>query len=69
MNSSRLAEMFDRVLSVPVAERPAWLYRNCNDDPALRTCLESLLRAHEQAGGFLESAPPDLREGPAPPGP
>jgi hypothetical protein len=66
MNSSRLAEMFDRVLSLPVGERAAWLYRNCHDDPTLRACLESLLRAHEQAGGFLESVPPDLREDPAP---
>jgi serine/threonine protein kinase/tetratricopeptide (TPR) repeat protein len=36
------------------AERAAYLAEACGADPALRERVEALLRAHEQAGGFLE---------------
>ena len=35
-------------------ERLAYLDRACDGDPELRAEVETLLRAHEQAGGFLE---------------
>ena len=35
-------------------ERAAYLDEVCRDDPALRAELESLLVAHDKAGGFLE---------------
>ncbi len=36
-------------------ERKAYLDEACRDDPGLREELESLLEAHENAGGFLKS--------------
>src|SRR6516225_8591046 len=36
------------------AERAAFLDQACRDNPALRERVEALLRAHGQAGGFLE---------------
>jgi serine/threonine protein kinase/formylglycine-generating enzyme required for sulfatase activity/dienelactone hydrolase len=36
-------------------ERTAYLDEVCRDNAALRSDLESLLRAHEKAGGFLET--------------
>ena len=46
-----LRELLDRQTT---AERAAYLDEVCCDDPDLRTELESLLQAHEQAGCFLE---------------
>jgi hypothetical protein len=43
------------------AERAAYLDRECGRDPALRGEVEALLRAHEQAGGFLEPPPEHQR--------
>jgi hypothetical protein len=36
-------------------ERAAYLDEICRDNAALRADLESLLRAHEKSGGFLEA--------------
>ena len=41
-------------------ERTAYLDEACRDDPGLREELESLLEAHENAGGFLKSPLLDL---------
>jgi WD40 repeat protein/serine/threonine protein kinase len=38
------------------AERNAYLEKVCGDDQVLRARVETLLRAHEQAGDFLEPA-------------
>ena len=38
-------------------ERAAYLDEACGADAALRERIEALLRAHEQAGGFLEPRP------------
>ncbi|MCA1685106.1 MAG: hypothetical protein LC745_03810, partial [Planctomycetia bacterium] len=43
------------------SERAAYLGAACAGDADLRRCVESLLRAHEGAGRFLESAPEDVR--------
>ena len=37
-------------------ERSAYLDGKCREDAALRRQMESLLRAHDEAGGFLGSA-------------
>ena len=37
-----------------VEEREAYLNRECGNDTELRNRIESLLRAHEEAGGFLK---------------
>src|SRR5262245_40810821 len=39
------------------AERRAYLDQACADDPDLREKVETLLRAYDEAGGFLESPP------------
>jgi serine/threonine protein kinase/WD40 repeat protein len=41
-------------------ERAAYLEKACADDTALRGRVEGLLRAHEQAGDFLETPPTGL---------
>src|SRR5262245_31826412 len=41
----------------PGPERVAYLDAACAGDPALRAEVEALLRAHDEAGGFLE--PPE----------
>ena len=35
-------------------ERVAWLQKTCGSDAALRERIETLLREHDQASGFLE---------------
>jgi hypothetical protein len=46
--------IFTEALQLPVVERAAFLERACAGDENLRTKVESLLLAHEQAGDFLE---------------
>ena len=51
-----LKALFTEALARPAgAGRSAYLDDTCRDDPALRTRVESLLLAHEQAGSFLAS--------------
>ena len=56
MNASfeRLEHLFAAALALPPAERPAFLLRACAGDEPLRARVESLLRAHEDAGDLLE---------------
>src|SRR4029450_9883475 len=49
----QIDELLERALEVAPEDRPAFLDRACNNDPALRSQLEKLLRAHEHAGDFL----------------
>jgi len=46
--------IFTEAFRLPVDARAAFLERACSGDENLRTKVESLLRAHEQAGDFLE---------------
>jgi len=41
-------------------ERTAFLEVECGDDQALRRRVEALLASHEEAGEFLDPAPPNL---------
>jgi serine/threonine protein kinase len=50
----QIEALFAAALDTPAGERTALLDRACADDPALRTSLDRLLRAHERAGRFLE---------------
>ena len=51
-----LEEIFDHAVQIrDSAERSAYLDKVCQDDPALRSEVESLLQAHEEAGDFLEA--------------
>jgi len=47
-------------MALGAAERPAYLERTCDADAELRREVESLLRSHEQADGFLQAPPAEL---------
>jgi serine/threonine protein kinase/tetratricopeptide (TPR) repeat protein len=48
-------QLFDRALDIASpTEREAYLDRACADTPDLREKVKALLRAHEEAGSFLE---------------
>jgi len=50
----RVKEIIEAALARPAAERAAFVLRACGDDTSLRTEVESLLAAMEQAGNFIE---------------
>lgn len=50
-------ELYHAALERTPQERAAFLAEVCGGDEALRREVESLLAAHEQAGGFLATAP------------
>jgi serine/threonine protein kinase/WD40 repeat protein len=63
--SNREIEIFNSALEQPTpAERAAYLDGACRDDAELRARIEALIRADEQAGGFLptEDAKPQAAE-------
>jgi serine/threonine protein kinase len=50
-----LRSLFNQAVEITDdAERAAFLERTCGQDAALRQKVEALLRAHQQAGGFLD---------------
>ena len=51
----RTKELLDAALSIPETQRAEFLATACAGDEALRAELESLLRAHANADGFLRS--------------
>jgi eukaryotic-like serine/threonine-protein kinase len=50
----RVNQVFQAALEQSLETRPTFLDETCGDDAALRQEVESLLRAHEQAGSFAE---------------
>jgi eukaryotic-like serine/threonine-protein kinase len=52
---SRVKDLLEEALGSPPAERGSLLARRCGADEELRREVETLLAAHEQAGGFLEA--------------
>jgi hypothetical protein len=52
-NAGQVEAIFNAALAFPGAERVAYLSGVCGTDAKLRERVEALLRAHEQAGGFL----------------
>src|SRR5215510_3042330 len=50
-------QVFAEVVDLTEAEREAFLTTACAGQPELRAEVESLLSAHESAGGFLEPIP------------
>src|ERR1019366_4821938 len=63
--SNREIEIFNSALEQATpAERAAYLDGACGEDADLRARIEALIRAHEQAGGFLptEDAKPQAAE-------
>src|SRR5262245_62078053 len=56
MDSSRVEEIFEAALQKHEArQRAAFLDDVCEQNPELRSRVETLLRAHENAGGFLDA--------------
>ena len=64
MNSTREELLFGLALTKPVAERAAWLDRECAGDFALRQRLEALLAAHDAQDSLL-AEPPTVEGRPA----
>lgn len=58
---ARIKDLFNRAMEVPAAERPGWLAREAGDDAALIAEVQSLLKAHDTAGTFLDPLTPDRR--------
>jgi len=58
MSESQDVILFNEALRRPEAERSAYLAAACAGDEALRQRVETLLRAFEQAGNFLDQPPP-----------
>src|SRR6266568_536041 len=57
--SESLKEIFGQALQIKsAAERETYLARACHGEPELRRQVDSLLRAHEQAGDFLSQTMP-----------
>ena len=50
-------EIFADAIDLPVADRPAFLDRECGADSGLRARVMALLTGHEAAAHFLESSP------------
>src|SRR5450432_608448 len=64
-SNEREEHIFARALAIPVSERPRFLEVECGADLELRARVESLLRAHESAGDFMELAPvPEMGQSP-----
>jgi predicted unusual protein kinase regulating ubiquinone biosynthesis (AarF/ABC1/UbiB family) len=61
MNDSpgRDVVVFAEAFQLPPGERSAYLERACGADEELRQRVERLLKAHDQAGDFLEKPPPE----------
>src|SRR5271154_5836515 len=56
MNESPNREevIFEAALKLPLEQRADYLQKTCGDDAALRERIEGLLKAYQDAGGFME---------------
>lgn len=61
---ARIADLFERALSVRAEDRAAWLVAVCGDDEQLYDEISSLLRVHERAGSWLSGPPSDADPAP-----
>jgi hypothetical protein len=61
MDSDNLKALLSKTLEKETPQsRADFLQEVCAGDAALKAELESLLKAHEDAGNFLETPPPEL---------
>jgi serine/threonine protein kinase/tetratricopeptide (TPR) repeat protein len=51
--SSREEEIFEAASKLPPEQRGAYFQNACGDDAPLRARIEGLLKAHDEAGGFM----------------
>ena len=61
----RMKELFDNAVDRGPADRAAFLAGACGGDAALRAELERLLKAHDEASGFIERFAGGRRRAPA----
>ena len=61
---NREVVIFNAALDLPASQREGYLQEACADDPALRLHIEDLLRVHEQAGAFMETAASEAQASP-----
>ncbi|TVQ33862.1 MAG: serine/threonine protein kinase [Phycisphaeraceae bacterium] len=54
-STTLLEFLFERAMEMPAPERADFLDRECPDG-ALRDCVESLLKSHDDASGFLDTS-------------
>jgi len=57
----QVKSVFDLCVELPIADRPGFLDAHCAENDELRAEVESLLKAHDTAGEFIEE-PPAARE-------
>ncbi|MCA9164556.1 MAG: hypothetical protein KDA62_16315, partial [Planctomycetales bacterium] len=63
--SNRVYEIFEQVCDLPANEREAVIERLCGKEQGVRDEVESLLKAHDGAGQFLQQPtlnPPEIAE-------
>ena len=65
-SAQRVKEVFQEAAQLEPSERSAYLDAVCGRDTALRSAVDSLLAAEQQAGSFLESPPLPLSGGLSP---
>lgn len=51
---SRLRDLLERAIDLPVQQRRDYLARECPDDPDVRREAEAILEAHDAAGTYLD---------------
>src|SRR6187455_1956750 len=56
-SADRLIELFSEAKALPAGDRTCLVDEACRDDPDLKEQLLVLLRAHDDAGDFLQPAP------------
>jgi eukaryotic-like serine/threonine-protein kinase len=56
-DARREIAVFTEAVKVPLQDRAAFLDNACGGDENLRRQVESLLRAHDRVGNFLEEPP------------
>jgi len=58
----RVRFLFDEAMSRPKSARPMFLQQECGEDPEVLGHVERLLRAHDDAHGFLQGSEPRERQ-------
>jgi hypothetical protein len=56
-DARREIAVFTEAIKVPLQDRAEFLDNACGGDETLRRQVESLLRAHDRLGNFLEEPP------------
>ena len=54
---ARARRLLEEVMARPAEERPGYLAAASISEPDIRREVESLLRAHDEAGDFLQATP------------